>query len=248
MMILRTIRARLLAGFSASIGLLLLAGAVGWYGLRDSNAEAEATVRALADRSEFTERASNTILRELVAGLRYLNTGSASSREQYLALVDQADGLRRDAIQKQMLLPDERRRLESIGGLQAAMEVRIATTRAWQVAGMTEFAQIALEQTTQDMQAIETELQGLRRAARGGAMASVEEMRIGAAPRGAAARRRRRHLPSASPHSSASRRRALSPAHWRSCARRWPQSVPAIFVCRWKAHMPRSSRRSTPTS
>ncbi|MEO7520949.1 MAG: methyl-accepting chemotaxis protein [Gemmatimonas sp.] len=176
---MRTIRARLLAGFSASIGLLLLAGAVGWYGLRDSNAEAEDTVRALADRSEFTERASNTILRELVAGLRYLNTGSESSRDQYLALVDQAVVLRRDAIQKQKLLPEERRRLESIGALQAAMEVRIATTRAWQIAGMTEFAAIALEQTTQDMQAIETELQGLRRAARGGAMSSVDDMRAG---------------------------------------------------------------------
>jgi methyl-accepting chemotaxis protein len=176
---LRTIHARLIAGFSASIGLILLAGGVGWYGLRGSNAQADATVRALADRSEFTERASTTILRELVAGLRYLNTGTSTAQASYVALVEQADALRRDAIQKDMLLPEERRRLETIGGLQAALEVRIAVTRAWQIAGRPDDAQFALEQTTKDMQAIENELQGLRRAARSGAMSSVEEMRDG---------------------------------------------------------------------
>ncbi|MES2524966.1 MAG: methyl-accepting chemotaxis protein [Gemmatimonadota bacterium] len=179
MIAMRTIRARLIAGFGTSIGLLLLAGAVGWYGLRGTNAEADATVRALADRSEFAERASTTILRELVAGLRYLNTGTATYQEQYYALVDQADQLRRDAIQKEMLLPEERTRLETIGGLQAALEVRIAVTRAWQTVGMTDAAQVSLEQTTQDMQAIENELQGLRKAARGGAMSSVDAMRAG---------------------------------------------------------------------
>ncbi len=177
MIALRTIRARLIAGFGASIGLLLLAGTVAWFGLSRSNAQADDTVRDLADRSEFTERASTTILRELVAGLRYLNTGAAVDQEQYLQLVAQADQLRRDAIQKQILLPEERRRLEAIGGLQAALEVRIAVTRAWQIVGMQDDAQIALEQTTKDMQAIETELQGLRAAARGGAMSSVETMR-----------------------------------------------------------------------
>ena len=177
MIALRTIRARLIAGFGASIGLLLLAGAVGWYGLSRSNAQADDTVRGLVDRSEFTERASTTILRELVAGLRYLNSGTSVDQEQYQQLVSQADQLRRDAIQKKILLPEERRRLESIGHLQAALEVRIAVTRAWQIVGMQDDAQIALRQTTKDMQAIETELQGLRAAARGGAMSSVESMR-----------------------------------------------------------------------
>ena len=128
MIALRTIRARLIAGFGASIGLLLLAGAVGWYGLSRSNAQADDTVRGLVDRSEFTERASTTILRELVAGLRYLNSGTSVDQEQYQQLVSQADQLRRDAIQKKILLPEERRRLESIGHLQAALEVRIRST------------------------------------------------------------------------------------------------------------------------
>ena len=48
---LATIRVRLIAGFGTSVGLLLLAGLLGWYGLKRSNSEAETTVRALADRS-----------------------------------------------------------------------------------------------------------------------------------------------------------------------------------------------------
>jgi methyl-accepting chemotaxis protein len=179
LVVLRTIRSRLVAGFGASISLLVLAGLLGWYGLTRTNAQAEQTVLALADRSDFIERASSTILRELVAGMRYLSSGTDEDRAQYLTLVDQADALRRDAIQQEMLQAEERRRLESIGQLQAALEVRIAVTRAWQTVGMQADARIALEQTTKEMAAIESELAALRRAARGGAMGSVNTMRAG---------------------------------------------------------------------
>lgn len=177
--VLRTIRARLFTGFAASILLVLVAGFLGWYGLMGTNAQAEDTVNALADRSEFTERASSTIMRELVAGLRYLNSGTDGDRQQYLDLVDQADALRRDAIQREALLPAERRRLERIGELQAALEVRIAVTRAWETVGATDKASRSLELATKEMSDIERELQGLRREARSGAMTSIDRMQSG---------------------------------------------------------------------
>jgi methyl-accepting chemotaxis protein len=173
---LRTIRARLVAGFGTSIGLLLLAGLLGWWGLTRSNAQANLTVVALADRSDFTERATTTIMRELVAGLRYLNTRSLDDQRLYLTLVDQADQLRRDAIKREILRPEERRRLETIGQLQAALEVRIATTHAWQIVGRETDAQRVLQQTAKDIQAIENELQGLRVDARTGADDSMEQL------------------------------------------------------------------------
>ena len=179
MILLRTIRARLLAGFGTSIGLLLVSGLVGWYGLTRSNAQAGTTVRALADRSEFTERATTTILRELVAGLRYLNSRNDIDQSQYLVLVDQADRLRRDAIKQTMLRPEERRRLENLGQLKAALEVRIATTHAWQVVGREADAQRVIQQTGKDIQAIEGELQALRSEARSGANESMERMQDG---------------------------------------------------------------------
>lgn len=173
---LKTIRARLVAGFGTSVGLILLAGMLGFWGLARSNAQANDTVMSLSERSEFTERATTTILRELVAGLRYLNTRSADDEKLYLALVDEADQLRRDAIKLQLLRPEERRRLEAIGQLQAALEVRIATTHAWQTVGLEADASRVLKQTARDIQSIETQLQALRKEARNGANESMDKL------------------------------------------------------------------------
>jgi len=179
MILLRTIRARLIAGFGTSIGLLLLAGLLGWYGLVRTNVQADRTVKQLADRSEFTERSTAIILRELNAGLRFLQNGTDSARTQYLALVDQADQLRRNALGQQLLDPDERRRLEALGQLQATLEARIALTHAWKVIGRDADAERVLQQTTKDMQSVDAELQGLRLTARSGANDSMDSMRDG---------------------------------------------------------------------
>lgn len=174
---LGTIRARLIAGFGASIGLLLLAGLFGWYGVSQTSRQADATVTAVTDRAELTERAVTTILREIVAGLRYLNTGDAGDAARYHALVVSADSLRREAIVRVALRSDERDVLETIGQLQAALEVRIATTHAWQVVDRELDAQRVLAQTSRDIDAIEQQLQVLRTAARSGAATSLDGMR-----------------------------------------------------------------------
>jgi methyl-accepting chemotaxis protein len=174
---LTTIRARLVAGFGISITLLLVAGLLGWYGLSRSNRDAEITVRALTERSEFIDRTTNTVLRELVAGLRYLSTGRAEDEQVYRTLVTQAELLRGEALGRTALDATERRHLENIGRLQAALEVRIAVTRAWQVAGQTADAERVLAQTTRDIESIENELQSLRTGARRGADSSMERMR-----------------------------------------------------------------------
>ena len=174
---LTTIRARLVAGFGISITLLLAAGLLGWYGLARSNRDAEQTVRALAERSEFIERTTNTVLRELVAGLRYLSTGRSDDEQGYRGLVAQAEQLRTDILGRGALAAAERRHLERLGQLQAALEVRIAVTRAWQVAGNAAGAERVLAQTTRDIERIEDELQALRNGARLSADASMERMR-----------------------------------------------------------------------
>ena len=174
---LTTIRARLVAGFGISITLLLAAGLLGWYGLARSNRDAEQTVRALAERSEFIERTTNTVLRELVAGLRYLSTGRSDDEQGYRGLVAQAEQLRTDILGRGALAAAERRHLERLGQLQAALEVRIAVTRAWQVAGNAAGAERVLAQTTRDIERIEDELQALRNGARQSADASMERMR-----------------------------------------------------------------------
>jgi methyl-accepting chemotaxis protein len=174
---LTTIRARLVAGFGTSITLLLAGGLLGWYGLSRSNRDAEQTVRALAERSEFIERTTNTVLRELVAGLRYLSTGRSDDERRYRSLVAEAETLRTDILRRGALAAAERRHLERIGQLQATLEVRIAVTRAWQVAGNAAGAERVLAQTTRDIELIENELQSLRNGARQSAEANMERMR-----------------------------------------------------------------------
>ena len=174
---LRTIRARLIAGFGASIGLLFAAGFLGWYGLSRTNAHLENTVEGMTARAEFTEAAITTIMRELVAGLRYLNTRSYKDAQQYHSLVNQADRLRREAVQQDFLRPPEREVLYRVGLLQAALEVRVATTHAWQVVGREDDAARMLELAARDIEPIERELQALRSEARTGAREATNQMR-----------------------------------------------------------------------
>ncbi len=174
---LRTIRARLIAGFGASIGLLFAAGFLGWYGLSRTNTQLDDTVQSMTARAEFTERAITTIMRELVAGLRYLNTRSYKDAQQYHALVEQADRLRREAVRQEFLSLEEREVLNRVGLLQAALEVRVATTHAYQVVEREDDAARMLELAARDIDPIERELQTLRSEARAGARDATEQMR-----------------------------------------------------------------------
>ena len=175
--LLSTIRARLIAGFGTSLTLLLVAGLLGWYGLSTTNRDAERTVSELASRSEFVERATNTVMRELVAGLRFLNTGRSEDEVAYRGLVADAERLREEALEQGMLNAEERRHLEEIGRLQSALEVRIAVTRAWQATNQGAEADRVLGATQQDIESIEKALQQLRVSARNGASGSMDRMR-----------------------------------------------------------------------
>ncbi len=172
-----TIRGRLIAGFGTSIALLVAAGGLGWYWLSRSSTQAEATLRDITERSEFIERTTNIALRELVAGLRFLNTGTSADERHYRTLIAQANELRREATSRSTLREGERRRLETVAQIQAALEARIAATRTWQAAGRTDQAERALELTTRDIQAIDSELQALRRETREGATEDIDRMR-----------------------------------------------------------------------
>ncbi|MEP6832811.1 MAG: methyl-accepting chemotaxis protein [Gemmatimonas sp.] len=165
---LRTINARLLFGFGTSITLLLVAALVGWNGLYRASVLSHDTIDGLTQRSESTEHTITTVMRELVAGLRYLNTRSATDADRYQRLVSEADSLRRVAVQQGMLRPAERTVLETVGQMQAAMEVRVAMTHAYQTVGREDDANRTLTLTTKDIDAVETQLALLRIAAREG--------------------------------------------------------------------------------
>jgi methyl-accepting chemotaxis protein len=175
---LRTIRGRLLAGFTTTLVLLVVAGAMSVAALQRSNARSEATVTVLGEQIDHTQHVVQTILREVVAGLRYVNTQSAADAQRYEAAMEVADRVRREAIASSHLTAAERVQLERVGRLQATLEVRVATTHAWQVVGRPDDARRVLAATTREIEAIEDELHGLRRAAgerAGRAVASMSD-------------------------------------------------------------------------
>lgn len=165
---LRTINARLMSGFGTSFVLLVIAGVVGWWGFYTMSVRASDTIDALMVRSESTEHTITTVMRELVAGLRYLNTRANEDANRYQLLVSEADSLRRSAVQQETLRPAERKVLETVGQMQSAMEVRVAMTHAYQIVGREDDAQRILALTTKDIDAVETQLGQLRIAAREG--------------------------------------------------------------------------------
>jgi methyl-accepting chemotaxis protein len=176
MLRLSTIRARLAAGFGASVGLLLVAGVLAWIGLQRTNAQSERTVSQLSAKSELAERVITGILREVVGGLRYLQVRTPEEGERFLLLATEADRTLRAASGDTILGDRERMVLEKVSQLQAALEVRIATTHALQSIGRNNDAAFVLDETSQDIGRIEEQLHELREAVRTGTATAVADM------------------------------------------------------------------------
>jgi len=173
-----TIRGRLFAGFGTSIGLLLVAGVLGWFGLQRTNLDSERTVAELAAKTTITERVITSILREVVGALRYLQSGLPEDAARYLAVAREADRVLRAAGADSALGDRERLVLERIADRQAALEVRIATTHALQVLERAADAARVLAETSDDISRIEIHLQELRDAARAGAESAHADMGV----------------------------------------------------------------------
>lgn len=163
---LRTIASRLLVGFGSAIVLLMISGLLGFFGLESTKERSRETIDRLMLRSESTEHTITTVMRELVSGLRYLNTRDKQDADRYQQLVYEADSLRRLAISQTELSAAERTVLEAVGQIQSAMEVRIATTHAYQSAGRESDALRVLSLTTKEIDEFETQLSKLRVAGR----------------------------------------------------------------------------------
>jgi len=123
---LRTIRGRLTAGFATCLFLIAAAGATSYALLQRTNHRSRDAVTQLRDEYDVVQRTVTTILREIVAGMRQLNTGASSDAARYATLMEEADALRREAIALPILAAAERRELEEIGELQSVIEVGLA--------------------------------------------------------------------------------------------------------------------------
>jgi methyl-accepting chemotaxis protein len=162
-MITRTIRGRLQLGFGAVLVLILVAGAITLYALRHNNSQSGEQVRLLEEQFETSQRVATTIMREVTAGMLYVNTGGDTDRTRYEGLADRADSLRRVAMAIAALSPLERSQLEEVGRLQGSVEVHLAVANAHRATGRVGDASRVLALGIADADKMDAALEALRR-------------------------------------------------------------------------------------
>ncbi len=162
MKLLSTIRGRLGAGFGITLALILTAGLLAGYGLVHAGTRNEALVADMRLQQETMQQVAFRILRETAAGMRYLNTNSAADEARYVALADEADHLRRDAIKLEELSAVERQKLKDLGNLQSAVEAGIGAAHAYNAIGRTADATAILGKTSSALEEVDKTLESLR--------------------------------------------------------------------------------------
>ena len=128
---IRTIRGRLLTGFGVVFVLSMISTIVAFGMLRSSNRRSSEAMTALQQEFDGTQRVVTAIMREIAAGMQALNTGATSDAERYETMKDNADKLRRSALELSVLSPAQRTQLEQVGKLQASVQVRLALAHAY---------------------------------------------------------------------------------------------------------------------
>lgn len=137
---LRTIRGRLLIGFSATFSALLLSGLLSVYAIQRLYHDMGSTVTS-------TNHVSTTLFEGYDATLRYVATaqamildGNATRAAEADSLSALADSLRRVLQRSDALELEDRRALEELGAMQGRLEVRFNVARAYDEVGKSENA------------------------------------------------------------------------------------------------------------
>ena len=133
--LLRTIRGRLAFGFGVTVVLIAMIAALAVSALQagnTGNAEALASVEQEFDGSQ---RVITAALREIAAGVQYLESGASADRDRWESMMARAEAARSDAAKVKTLTSEQRRRLEEVGNLQSSVEVRISVAQAYRRIG-----------------------------------------------------------------------------------------------------------------
>ena len=161
----RTIRAWLRAGFGTNLLLLAAAGAIGVGGLRAANARSTVALTEMREHHETVQQVGAAVLREILVGSRYAETGDPAYQRRYQQAMEEADGIRRRAMSLHGLSVPERAQLETIGRRQSATEARLAMVRAYHTLGRTPDADRVLAEAMEEVSLIGRDLSLLQRIA-----------------------------------------------------------------------------------
>jgi methyl-accepting chemotaxis protein len=128
---LSTIRGMLWAGLGMTIILLTGAGVGGIWTLQATAAQSEREVTNIHRDLSGMQVVVDAITREIVSGMLYLKTGAPADRVAFDAAVARAGSMRGETTASRELSQIEREQLESIGQLEASLEVSVSVARAY---------------------------------------------------------------------------------------------------------------------
>ena len=160
--IMRTIRGRLALGFGVTVVLVALIAAVAVSALQAGKRSNERALASVEQEFDGSQRVITAALREIAAGVQYLESGAQIDRERWEATVARAESARSDAAKVTALTPEQRTRLEEVGNLQSAVEVRIAMAQAYRRIGDAGQAAPLVRKAFDDVEQIDKTLEQFR--------------------------------------------------------------------------------------
>jgi methyl-accepting chemotaxis protein len=159
---LGTIRGRLALGFGVTILLVAAIALLAIGALRAGNSGNTEALTSVENEFEGSQRVITAALREVAAGVQYLESGTTDDRERWEAMTARAEAARSDAAKLATLTPEQRARLEEVGNLQSAVEVRIAIAQAYRRIGEPERAAPLVRQAFDGVEQIDRALEQFR--------------------------------------------------------------------------------------
>ena len=159
---LGTIRGRLMFGFGATVVLVAIISTIAVSALRAGNAGNADALRSVEEEFEGSQRVITAALREIASGVQYLESGADVDRDRWEAMMSRAEAARGDAAKVATLTPEQRTRLEEVGNLQSAVEVRIAMAQAFRRIGEPGQAAPLVRKAFDDVEQIDRTLEQFR--------------------------------------------------------------------------------------
>jgi len=159
---LGTIRGRLTFGFGATVVLVAAIAVIAVSALRAASAGNSQALSSVEEEFEGSQRVITAALREIASGVQYLESGDEVDRQRWEAMMSRAEAARGDAAKVSTLTPEQRTRLEEVGNLQSAIEVRIAMAQAFRRIGDPAQAAPLVRKAFDDVEQIDQKLERFR--------------------------------------------------------------------------------------
>lgn len=160
--LLRTIRGRLAFGFGITVVLVAMIAALAVSALQAGNAGNAEALASVEQEFDGSQRVVTAALREIAAGVQYLESGASADRDRWESMMARAESARSDAAKVKSLTAEQRGRLEEVGNLQSSVEVRIAIAQAYRRIGQPAEAAPLVRAAFDDVEKIDKVLEQFR--------------------------------------------------------------------------------------